>query len=161
METRTARERVDAGALVLDRVDPGWEDTIDLDTLDIRSGCRCVLAQVVADVDMPDDAIVWLNTNSEWRYAAWTSNRMFNDGRTEVPSSIRENMPIHFSDDEAVAFGFNSAQDLDDEHPEYDPWNDGEYTAWEDFDYDNLQAEWKRVILARRAAHLAETMELM
>lgn len=42
----TIRERVDAGAALLDREEPGWEDKIDLDTLKLHDPCRCVLGQV-------------------------------------------------------------------------------------------------------------------
>ena len=40
-------KRVARGAAWLDRVKPGWFKLIDLDALDLRSGCSCVLGQIV------------------------------------------------------------------------------------------------------------------
>lgn len=41
--------RVARGAALLDEKLPGWVDMIDLDRLDIRSPCRCVLGQTWHD----------------------------------------------------------------------------------------------------------------
>lgn len=41
----TARARVAKGAAFLDRTRPGWFTQIDIDTLNLVDGCRCVLAQ--------------------------------------------------------------------------------------------------------------------
>ncbi len=49
--------RVAAGAQWLDDNVPGWVDLIDLDRLDLRSTCRCVLGQLFDDYDFaPRDA---------------------------------------------------------------------------------------------------------
>jgi hypothetical protein len=45
MADLTVAQRVEAGAAWLDEHKPGWWQTIDLDTLDIRSDCNCVLGQ--------------------------------------------------------------------------------------------------------------------
>lgn len=42
----TASELVARGAALLDSKLPGWADQIDLDTLEMASGCRCVLGQL-------------------------------------------------------------------------------------------------------------------
>lgn len=60
------RERIEAGAAYLDETLPGWWDTIDLDTLNMGSGCRCVLGQLAVDmlgaeVDDEDEIIVDYN----------------------------------------------------------------------------------------------------
>jgi hypothetical protein len=39
-------KEVNAGAKFLDEHRPGWEDEIDLDTLDLASTCGCVLGQL-------------------------------------------------------------------------------------------------------------------
>jgi hypothetical protein len=50
IETVPLWQRVEAGAAWLDENMPGWVDVIDLDTLDLASGCSCVLGQLAADV---------------------------------------------------------------------------------------------------------------
>jgi hypothetical protein len=45
----TIEARVARGAAWLDSVHPGWERRIDLSTLDLALGCRCVLGQIWAD----------------------------------------------------------------------------------------------------------------
>lgn len=53
-------EQVARGAAWLDQVYPGWERRIDLSSLDLASGCLCILGQVVDKADtcllnhMPD-----------------------------------------------------------------------------------------------------------
>lgn len=42
-------ECVERGAALLDKIRPGWIDTINLDTLNIASGSDCVLGQVFAE----------------------------------------------------------------------------------------------------------------
>lgn len=37
---------VERGAQFLDEAEPGWVDRIDLDELDLGSGCNCVLGQL-------------------------------------------------------------------------------------------------------------------
>ena len=39
-------ERVERGAALLDERRPGWWRDIDMDTLDIRSPCHCILGQM-------------------------------------------------------------------------------------------------------------------
>lgn len=39
-------QRVANGAAQLDKMIPGWENRIDLDELDIRVGCRCIIGQL-------------------------------------------------------------------------------------------------------------------
>lgn len=41
-----ARARVAKGAALLDAQRPGWAQRIDIGTLDISKGCKCVLGQV-------------------------------------------------------------------------------------------------------------------
>jgi hypothetical protein len=45
----TIAERVAAGAAFLDEHEPGWDQHIDLDRLDIDSNCRCILGQLHDD----------------------------------------------------------------------------------------------------------------
>lgn len=61
--TTTIAERVAAGAAWLDEHEPGWVDLIDLDKLNLASGCRCILGQLESprldpDYDPPDTAYV-------------------------------------------------------------------------------------------------------
>lgn len=44
--TETAHDLVQRGAALLDEKLPGWADQIDLDTLQMADGCRCVLGQI-------------------------------------------------------------------------------------------------------------------
>lgn len=41
-----AENRVAAGAAFMDEYFPDWEDDIDINQLDIRNGCDCVLGQI-------------------------------------------------------------------------------------------------------------------
>ncbi len=50
MAELTIAQRVAAGAAFLDGREPGWWERIDLDSLDLGSGCRCVLGQLATDV---------------------------------------------------------------------------------------------------------------
>lgn len=43
--TATIPERVAKGAALLDEKLPGWVDRIDLDRLNVQSGCDCILGQ--------------------------------------------------------------------------------------------------------------------
>lgn len=43
------RDLVLKGAALLDRVRPGWEKGVDVETLDIRSHNKCVLGQTYGD----------------------------------------------------------------------------------------------------------------
>lgn len=43
-------DRVARGAAELDRILPGWERKIDLETLELQTGCRCVLGQLAVDL---------------------------------------------------------------------------------------------------------------
>lgn len=45
----TVAERVAAGAAFLDEHDPGWDQRIDLDSLDLDHTCKCILGQAFAD----------------------------------------------------------------------------------------------------------------
>lgn len=50
----TVEARVARGAAWLDSVHPGWERRIDLASLDLADGCRCVLGQLAtAAVRLP------------------------------------------------------------------------------------------------------------
>lgn len=54
----------EAGALYLDRVLPTWDTLVDVDTLDLKSGCNCVLGQLnidlyPADLRDPYAAMTW------------------------------------------------------------------------------------------------------
>jgi hypothetical protein len=42
----TIKERVKAGAALLDREEPGWEQRINLETLNLEESCCCVLGQL-------------------------------------------------------------------------------------------------------------------
>lgn len=44
------RARVEAGMAWLDSFKPGWERDIDLATLNLRSGCDCILGQALRDL---------------------------------------------------------------------------------------------------------------
>lgn len=47
----TIKERVQAGAELLDREEPGWEQRIDVRELDLQDACRCILGQLYGDYD--------------------------------------------------------------------------------------------------------------
>ena len=89
--------RVAQGVALLDRVAPGWVDRINVDTLDVSHGGRCVLGQLyglytdglgklglttqqAADhgfqttvIDGPDDLVAWLKAITENDYPALTA----------------------------------------------------------------------------------------
>lgn len=45
------RQRVLNGAMFLDQHVPGWRDKINIDDLNIRSGCYCILGQIYGDYE--------------------------------------------------------------------------------------------------------------
>ena len=42
---KSEKERVAAGAKLLDHILPGWQDNIDLETLEMSDGAMCILGQ--------------------------------------------------------------------------------------------------------------------
>jgi hypothetical protein len=50
------KQRVQAGAAVLDEHNPGWHNRIDLDTLQLACGCDCVLGQIYQEM-FPTDIL--------------------------------------------------------------------------------------------------------
>ena len=50
----TEAERVAAGAAYLNEREPGWLQRIDLDRLDLKAPCRCVLGQLAMDLPAMD-----------------------------------------------------------------------------------------------------------
>lgn len=59
MADLTIAQRVEAGAAWLDHNKPGWWHTINLDRLDIESGCNCILGQVYGGYDESPFAARW------------------------------------------------------------------------------------------------------
>jgi hypothetical protein len=50
-EMEQARESVERGAALLDKIEPGWELKIDLAELNLSSSCRCVLGQLYGEYE--------------------------------------------------------------------------------------------------------------
>lgn len=48
MTTRDMKTRVQRGAKLLDKEDPGWENRVKITPLDLGSPCKCVLGQLFA-----------------------------------------------------------------------------------------------------------------
>jgi hypothetical protein len=62
----TARERAEIGAVYLDEVaGPEWFEEVNVETLDISSGCNCVAAQVAGPEEGPF-ANAWERAMYEW-----------------------------------------------------------------------------------------------
>jgi hypothetical protein len=59
LSPQIAAARVAQGAAFLDRVRPGWEHTIDVDTLAMRRCSRCVLGQVYGDYSAVAEHFGW------------------------------------------------------------------------------------------------------
>jgi hypothetical protein len=49
MTRAEARQRVERGAALLDEKSPGWREKVDPETLEMSSGCGCILGQVYGD----------------------------------------------------------------------------------------------------------------
>lgn len=64
----TIAERVAKGAALLDEREPGWWQRIDLDTLDLKAPCRCILGQL--DTDRQDHDL-WLWIASRFGLDVW------------------------------------------------------------------------------------------
>ena len=62
----TIAERVAAGAAFLDEREPGWEQYIDLDTLNIGSSCRCILGQLHGSYSGGMMAMGYVNLPENW-----------------------------------------------------------------------------------------------
>lgn len=57
--TTTIAERVAAGAAWLDEHRPGWDQRIDLETLDLGDPCHCVLGQEYGNYGDSPEEIRW------------------------------------------------------------------------------------------------------
>ncbi len=54
MMTEVRRDRVERAAALLDAMEPGWEDRVDVGRLDLHTYDHCVLGQVYGDDDSAD-----------------------------------------------------------------------------------------------------------
>jgi hypothetical protein len=74
-------EQVRAGAAFLDEViGPEWIEQVNLDTLDLESGCRCVAAQIVNQFEG--------GYNNAWEYAMYEWGVVTPDGLDESITTI-------------------------------------------------------------------------
>lgn len=99
----TAHELVERGARLLDEKLPGWADQIDLDTLNMREGCNCIIGQI-GGRRFNLDALGWHNDVDAAHY-----------------SNLIGPMGIV-----GYEYGFDSSADRDDFHVFYDDLQD----AW-------------------------------
>jgi hypothetical protein len=70
-------ERVKRGAALLDKVRPGWRNTIDLSTLDLSSGCLCILGQVFKHYDCGLYAVWNIDMDKYDSLEEWTASDGF------------------------------------------------------------------------------------
>jgi len=64
------QEQVRNAAETLDEVNPGWEEKINFDTLDMKDWTSCVLAQVFSDKD-------YIESLHDMRRHGYMGNRAF------------------------------------------------------------------------------------
>jgi hypothetical protein len=62
----TIAERVARGAAYLDEREPGWDERIDLETLDLYAPCRCVLGQLATDLNRWGDVRARFGLRAAW-----------------------------------------------------------------------------------------------
>lgn len=129
MTDLTIEQRVAAGAAWLDEQVPSWLDLIDLYTLRLDDGCRCILGQTFGDYGLaplagaPDEEF----DEDEGRYFLG-----------EIPDEY---------DAAAAVLGFQSSE-VSASRPLKRPI----LQDVRDREYGELTAEWKRLILSRREA---------
>ena len=122
-DTATVTERVAKGVEVLEAYDPSWYLEVSLDRLDMGSAYTCVLAQVAGRLDTWDDED---DDVSRYDYGHGLNVLGLDSGRD---------------------YGFDA------DAGRWDGSSVEPFEAWEsrrDADYAALDAEWRRVILAKR-----------
>jgi hypothetical protein len=120
--TDTIETRVAQGVALLDEKLPGWDERIDLDNLELDNTCNCILGQEFCH--HPD-----VDMEDDGNDEGWPAASPFDIGVRELFDAVRFTNPEHA----ARSHGFDASS----------PSMPGEF--------DTLTAEWKRVILARRA----------
>lgn len=86
MTGETVAARVAAGAAWLDENRPGWEGSIDLETLDMQNSCRCILGQLDGDFY---DALARMCFSEKVR-GAWSVAHGFEPGWDDPWSALDE-----------------------------------------------------------------------
>jgi hypothetical protein len=119
---------VAVGAAWLDQHVPNWVNEIDLESLDLREQCACVLGQLVktVQVDWPDEYVNYYTVAaSSWQ---------------QRPHALEHEvfgLDHQLSHEQAINMGFHGRLYVDDPHGP-DEW-------------DALTDAWRRLILYRRA----------
>lgn len=140
----TYQERVGRGAAWLDVTRPQWFNEVDLEKLDLASGQRCVLGQiVVGECSKPQ----WENVVVQGGYVDFTVEDIdgyegvvgvFSSEYTELLNQVDDLAALRLSNSQAFKRGFHLGDEEDD-------------TAWR-----SLTKEWRRQIMLRRAAAAAD-----
>ena len=93
-------KRIQAGIALLDEQVPDWCERIDLETLDLFSGRRCVLGQVYADKMQPEKPGFYIGIDKLGLSSSQASNCAFLPGltlavtwHTEWHEAIRNHCP--------------------------------------------------------------------
>ncbi len=135
----SVKTRVERGARFLDEVAPGWEDRIDLETLDLVSGYHCICGQLWAAKakrsrsEYIDNGYDFAVHNLFAQANSWITSLVGQEPITRAQSmadgyALREGMRGY---NVAAALGFATGKPIED--------------TWA-----VLEAEWKR-LLRRRA----------
>ena len=125
--------RVARGAAYLDKVHPTWVDEVNLDILDLASGCNCVLGQIVSATNGDPEG-------GYYNVAEHCPTDFGYNQALELARTVGFRQPL--SRRQAVAYGFH----LSKRHALLSRWTSVK-AEWE-----GLTAEWRKLIEARRAA---------
>lgn len=143
MKKLSVRKRVENGARWLDENFPGWEDRINIDTLDLSNGQRCICGQVFAKNAKKSraraDGFDYAVSNLFSEANSWIttlvgmdpiSRRSTKEEMMERATAVGRILGFDLMEDEYGGFGVLG------------PWS-------------NLQKEWKRLLRARAKANAA------
>jgi hypothetical protein len=137
MTTSTISDRVQRGAALLDARFPGWVDQVNLSTLNLASGCDCILGQRFGDFAQ-GARLVHLAPET-------SSVRMGDSSRSRLDA---HGFLVDYTPEEYAAFKARARRATD------------AAMARSDAEYAELTREWTKLITDRRAAaQLAEVEE--
>lgn len=143
MTSATIAERVQRGAAFLDENFPDWTNEIDLRTLDLSSGCACILGQKFGD---------FISGSKASGLVAETSG----DTMMDFSSIERWSLAAHGFLAETAC---QSADEYDESGDTVSVYDESMYEI--DNEYDKLTTEWMSVVLTRRLQARAQTAQLV
>lgn len=137
---------VRAGMDLLDKVNPGWQDTLDLSTLDLESDQMCVLGQSWPHYAKMHGLIDKVESG-DYKEFADTVLGMADDASDR--NALAAAIGCALSGDDLNAVNMISMLEWEKAHPGYTfedyPWTHGDASAYNEIDSRNLAQVWEQL----------------